>query len=157
MPLTNEWRLTKQWRFVLVTTKFFVGSIIILSRLCWLNIHTGILSDVSILKNRRKLQINEFNRKPVKLIWGDQHRKELKIPQIIINDYNHWMLGFNVANQIIAYYWPKIWCCRTRMPIFLHCLDILLVNSYILYKEKTSYQHLFLTLIIVLFESTNIS
>ena len=70
-----------------VTINFFVGSIIILSRLCWLNIHTGILSDVSILKNRRKLQINEFNRKPVKLIWGDQHRKELKIPQIIINDY----------------------------------------------------------------------
>ena len=34
-----------------------------------------------------------------------------------------------------------IWCCScTWMPIFLHCLDILRVNSYVLYKE-TAFNH----------------
>ena len=50
------------------------------------------------------------------------------------------MLGVDVVDQLIAYYRPKIRCRRTWVPIFLHCLDILRVNSYVLYKE-TSYNH----------------
>ena len=52
------------------------------------------------------------------------------------------MLGVDVVDQLIAYYQPKIRCRRTWMPIFLHCLDILLVlvNSYILCKE-TAKEH----------------
>jgi hypothetical protein len=103
------------------------------------NIHTGGSTDEQVLKNRRKPRLNEFNKQHVRLIWGDQHRKQLKIPQII-NDYNHWMLGVDVVDQLIAYYRPKIRCRRTWVPIFLHCLDILRVNSYVLYKE-TSYNH----------------
>ena len=60
--------------------------------------------------------------------------KKLQIPQII-NDYNYWMLGVDIVNQLIAYYRPKIWYWRTWVPIFLHCLDILWVNLYVLYKE----------------------
>ena len=102
------------------------------------NVHTGGPTE-QVLRNRRKPRLNEFNKKHVKLIWGDQHRKQLEIPQII-NDYNHWMLGVDVVDQLIAYYRPKIRCRRTWVPIFLHCLDILRVNSYVLYKE-TSYNH----------------
>ena len=74
-----------------------------------------------------------------KLIWDDQHRKQLMIPQIT-NDYNHWMLGVDVVDQLIAYYRPKIWCRHTWVPIFLHCLDILRVILYVLYTE-TAYNH----------------
>ena len=58
----------------------------------------------------------------------------MMIPQII-NDYNHWMLGVDVVDQLIAYYRPKIWCRHTWVPIFLHCLDILRVILYVLYTE----------------------
>ena len=59
--------------------------------------------------NRRKPQIiNEFNRKHVKLIWSDQHRKQLKRPQVI-NDYTHRIMGVDVVNQLIVYYYrPEI-------------------------------------------------
>ena len=50
------------------------------------------------------------------------------------------MLSVDVVDQLIAYYRPQIRCRRTWVPIFLHCLDILRVNSYVLYKE-TSYNH----------------
>ena len=36
---------------------------------------------------------------------------------------------------MIAYYHPKIRCRRTWMPIMLHCLDVLWVNGFILYRE----------------------
>ena len=98
------------------------------------NVHTGGSTAEQVLRNRRKPRLNEFNKKHVKLIWGDQQRKQFEIPQII-NDYNHWMLGANVVDQLIAYYRPTILCRRTWVPIFLHCLDILRVNSYVLYKE----------------------
>ena len=75
------------------------------------NIHTGDSTE-QVLRNRRKPRLNEFNKKHVRLIWGDEHRKELEIPQII-NDYNHWMLGVDVVDQLIAYYRPKIRCRRT--------------------------------------------
>ena len=51
------------------------------------NVHTSTSSDVNIFKNRRKPRINEFNRKHFILIWGDQRRKQLIIPQVVINDY----------------------------------------------------------------------
>ena len=52
----------------------------------------------------------------------------VKIPQII-NDYNHWMLGVDLVDQLIAYYRPKIRCRCTWMPLFLHGADIIRVIS----------------------------
>ena len=50
------------------------------------------------------------------------------------------MLGVDVVDQLTDYYCSKIWCCQTWVPIFLYCLDILRVDSYVVYKE-TSYNH----------------
>lgn len=47
------------------------------------------------------------------------------------------MLGVDVADQLISSYRPKIRCRRTWMPLFLHCLDVLRVNCYILYHETS--------------------
>ena len=102
------------------------------------NIHMGTEDEV-IMKPRKKPRLNEFNRKHICLVWGDDHVVSIKIPTLI-NNYNMWMLGVDLVDQLIAYYRPKIRCRRTWMPLLLHCLDIIRVNSYVLYKE-TSYLH----------------
>ena len=95
--------------------------------------------DEVIMKPRKKPRISEFNRKHICLVWGDDHVVSIKIPTLI-NDYNMWMLGVDLVDQLIAYYRLKNCCQRTWMPLLLHCLDIIRVNSYVLYKE-TSYLH----------------
>ena len=102
------------------------------------NIHMGI-EDQVIMKSRKKPRINEFNRKHIRLVWGEEHVVPIKIPTLI-NDYNMWMLGVYLVDQLIAYYRLKIRCQQTWMPLLLHCLDIIRVNSYVLHKE-TSYLH----------------
>jgi hypothetical protein len=57
------------------------------------------------------------------------------MPQVI-DDYNHWMLGVDKADQFIAYYRAKIRCRQTWMPIImLNSLDIHCVNACILHEQ----------------------
>ena len=62
------------------------------------NVHMGTENE-AVMKPR----INEFNRKHICLVWGDDHVVTVKIPQLI-NNYNHWMLGVDLVDQIIVYY-----------------------------------------------------
>ena len=55
------------------------------------------------MKPGKELRINEFNRTHICLVWGDDHVVVVKIPQII-NNYNCWMLGVDLVDQLIAYY-----------------------------------------------------
>ena len=103
------------------------------------NIHRGT-KDKVIMKSWKKPRINEFNRKYIHLVWGDEHVVPIKIPTPI-NNYNHWMLGVGLVDQLIVYYRPKIRCQRTWMSLLLHCLYIIWVNSYVLYNE-TAYLHI---------------
>ena len=59
--------------------------------------------------------------------------KILHIPGVI-DDYNHWMLGVDESDQLIAYYRPELRCRRIWMPIMLHCLDIIRINAYIIHS-----------------------
>ena len=102
------------------------------------NVHMGT-KDEAIISPRKKPHINEYNRKRIQLVWGTDHVVTVKIPQII-NNYNYWMLGVDLVDQLIAYYRPKVQCCCTWMPLFLHGADIIRVNSYVLYKE-IAYRH----------------
>ena len=97
------------------------------------NVHRGT-KDESVEKSRRRPKMNQTNKDGVVKVWGNQPRVDIKIPGII-DDYNHWMLGVDVADQMILSYRPQIRCCRTWMPLFLHCLDVLRVNCYIVYRE----------------------
>ena len=101
---------------------------------CWVNdnivkivfnVHMGA-KDESFMTPR----IIEYNRKHISLVLGDYHVITVKIPQII-NNYNHWMLGVNLVDQLIAFYQPKIRCQRTWMPLFLHGADIIHFYSYV--------------------------
>ena len=72
------------------------------------NIHMGTKDEV-VMKQRKKPRIYEFNRKHIRLVWGDDHLVAIKIPTII-NDYNHWMLCVELVDQLIVYYRPKFHC-----------------------------------------------
>ena len=87
------------------------------------NIHMKTKDEV-IMKLIKNPRINEINRKHIRLVWGDEHVVPIKIPTLI-NDYNHWILGVNLVDQLIACYQPKICCRRTWMPLLLDCLDII--------------------------------
>lgn len=60
---------------------------------------------------------------------------KIRLPRII-DDYNHLMISVYLADQLIVYYCPKIHCQQTQLPLLLQCLDVLCINSYILFKEK---------------------
>ena len=91
------------------------------------NVHEGT---ESVKRLRRKPRCTATNRRHLEQVWGDVYTKEIAIPQII-DDYNHWMLGVDKADQLIAYYRPKLRCRRTWMPLLFHALDVVRVNSYI--------------------------
>ena len=65
-------------------------------------IHLGT-SDKKVTRPRKRSRINEFNKQGVRIVWGDNHTVEINIPEIV-NNYNYWMLGVDVADQMIAYY-----------------------------------------------------
>ena len=66
------------------------------------NVHSGIKGE-SILKERCRPRINVLNNIGVCLVWEEEHTKKVRIPGIV-DDYNHWMLGVDVADQLIASY-----------------------------------------------------
>jgi len=96
-------------------------------------IHTG---RETVLRQRRRPRITQVNRNHIRSVWGNHAVFPIEIPGVI-DDYNHWMLGVDKSDQLIAYYRPEIRCRRTWMPIMLHCLDVLRINAYIVYKELT--------------------
>lgn len=87
----------------------------------------------AIKKCRRRPRTNSTNKKHVDEIWGEHPSCNVWIP-VIIDDYNHFMLGVDVADQLIAYYRPNVRCRRTWMPLMLHWLNCTRVNSFITHK-----------------------
>ena len=71
-------------------------------------VHTGCEGE-QVEANRRRPRINPINKNNVAHVWGNQHRRNIFIP-VIINDYNHWMNGVDIADQLIANYRPKLGC-----------------------------------------------
>jgi Transposase IS4 len=98
-------------------------------------IHQG---DESILKNRRRPRVTQDNRQHVHRVWANNaYVMPINIPTMI-DHYNHWMGGVDRADQLIAYYRPNLRCQRTWMPIFLHCLDIIRINAFIIARKADS-------------------
>ncbi|KAG7354989.1 transposase IS4 [Nitzschia inconspicua] len=95
-------------------------------------IHTG---DETIPRARRKPRQTSTNRNHVRLVWGNDPKVTVDIPGMI-DDYNHWMGGVDKADQYISYYRPNLRCRRSWMPIFLHCLDIMRVNGFLVVKSS---------------------
>lgn len=64
---------------------------------------------------------------------SDNHTQYINIPKVIY--CNHWMLGVDVADQLIAYCRPRIRCRRTWISLMSHCLDIIRINTFIITKR----------------------
>jgi hypothetical protein len=60
------------------------------------------------------------------------HRRLLPIPGMV-NDYNHFMNGVDIADQLQAKFTTKQRTHRSWLPLFYFCLDTAIINAYILY------------------------
>lgn len=83
-----------------------------------------------IERKQKKPRKTATNRRHLETVWGPNFIRTISIPRII-DDYNHWMLGVDKADQLIAYYQPKLCCCRTWMPLMFHALDVAHVNAFV--------------------------
>lgn len=102
--------------------------------------------EVSVKVNRKKPRITAVNRNNVEKVWGDDHVKEIEIPEFI-DDYNHCMNAVDRADQLIASLSMKHKCRRTWMPFLLYLLNIFRTNSYIVHRElKGGMTHMEFTL-----------
>lgn len=96
-------------------------------------IHTGLEGE-DVPKVRKKPRENAVNKQNIKMVWGDEWKAKVNIPTVI-NDYNQWMNGVDIADQLIAYYRPKLRCQRTWMPLMFHALDVLRINCFIVHEQ----------------------
>ena len=76
-----------------------------------------------VTKERRKPRPTDTNKRHLDTVWPTGvHKVAVEIPKVI-DDYNHWMLGVDLADQLISYYRPRLRCRRNWMPIMFHMFD----------------------------------
>jgi hypothetical protein len=84
---------------------------------------------------RRRPRETSTNATKVRAIFGSASKKSLPIP-IVIDDYNHFMGGVDIADQLRGYYNTQLSVRRTWMPLFFWLLDTAIVNSYLILKKS---------------------
>jgi hypothetical protein len=84
---------------------------------------------------RRRPRETSTNATKVRAIFGNASKKSLPIP-IVIDDYNHFMGGVDIADQLRGYYNTQLSVRRTWMPLFFWLLDTAIVNSYLILKKS---------------------
>jgi len=87
-----------------------------------------------VLKARKKPRKTKTNKQHLQTVWGQQAVVDVFIP-LFIDDYNHWMLGVDKNDQLVAYYRINLRCRRTWMPIMLHALDLMRTNAFIVFNS----------------------
>ncbi|CAG8615282.1 16971_t:CDS:2 [Cetraspora pellucida] len=100
-------------------------------------IHEIVGENWKVIRNRRQPRKTSFNANTVCRVFGDRHRKELEILWII-DDYNHYMGGVDIADQLREYYNCQLTVRRTWFPLFFWILDTVLVNCVIIYHKVTN-------------------
>ena len=88
----------------------------------------------TIMRTRKRPRKTVKNMQHVDKVWGDGAKKDIHIPSLI-DDYNHWMGGVDLADQRIAYYHPNLRCRRNWIPMFIQIMSIIRSNSYIIHKD----------------------
>jgi hypothetical protein len=74
--------------------------------------HSCSNKDVNEVNWRRPRAYNSFLKKLVANVWGDNPVKKLTLPRVSI-DYNNWIGGVNIYNQLRSYYTTQITTIRT--------------------------------------------
>jgi hypothetical protein len=96
-------------------------------------INNGLKNRIN--RERRRPRINKTNSSTINKVFGNQPKKILPIPKII-DDYNHYMGGVDIADQLRSNYIIQFPVRRTWYPLFFWMLDTSIVNSYLIYKIK---------------------
>ena len=90
-------------------------------------------ADARIERDRRRPRDTSTNAARVREVFGNQSRRKIPIPKMI-DDYNHYMGGVDIADQLRAYYSVQLKAERTWMPLFFWLIDVSLVNAYMISK-----------------------
>ena len=88
----------------------------------------------SVLSVRKKPHATSTNKGHLERVWGPDYEKAVQIPRTI-DDYNHYMLGCDRADQLISNYRLKLRCRRIWMPIMFHSLDLLRTNAFVAHSN----------------------
>lgn len=88
-----------------------------------------------IERMRRRPRETSTNAAKVRAVFGNASKKSLPIP-IVIDDYNHFMGGVDIADQLRGYYNTQLPVRRTWMPLFFWLLDTAIINSYLILKKS---------------------
>lgn len=88
-----------------------------------------------IKRIQRQSRETSTNAAKVRAIFGNSSKKSLPIP-IVIDDYNHFMGGVDIADQLRGYYGTQLPVRRTWMPLFFWLLDTAIINSYLVLKKS---------------------
>lgn len=89
-----------------------------------------------IMQERRRPRRTATNAAHLTEVWGNNARADIPIP-LVVHQYNNWMNGVDVSDQLVQYYAPIIRCYRNWLPIFLQGLQVMRVNAWIVHKMRS--------------------
>ena len=91
-------------------------------------------SEITNVPRKRPHGTNLLDRQEIQRLWGEEYRTT--IPQLSIAvDYNLFMGGVDIADQMRSYYSCHMKSQRNWMPLFYWLVDATICNSYIITKE----------------------
>ena len=107
---------------------------------CWMD--SGLVFCVSIVRevgskikrNRKHPRMTMNNKNYTREVWSEDGAKEIYIP-LIIDDYNHWMGGVDLSDNIMACYHLNLRSRRNWISTFLKIVSILCNNLYVIHRE----------------------
>ena len=83
---------------------------------------------------RRKPRATSTNATKAREPFGPTHELNLPIPSII-DDYNQYMNGVDIADHLRSNYCTQLTSHRTWVPLFYWLLDTVIINSYRIYQQ----------------------
>jgi hypothetical protein len=92
-------------------------------------VHTVNQAEDLVKRQRRRPGEKSTSASTTRPVFGDKPTKILPIPTII-DDYNHFMGGVDIANQLCAEYRIQRPTYRSWWPLFYWILDTAIVNAY---------------------------
>ncbi|CAG8728662.1 2479_t:CDS:2, partial [Cetraspora pellucida] len=92
-------------------------------------IHGLVGDEWKVERERQRPRETSTNAVKVRTVFGTESKKKLKIPRVI-DDYNNYMNGVDVADQLRSYYSMQQTTRRNWMPLFFWLLDTAIINTY---------------------------
>jgi hypothetical protein len=96
-------------------------------------VHTIHTANDFIARQRKRPAKTSTSARIVRPVFGDNPVKELEIP-VFIDDYNHNMGGVDIANQLRESFETHRSSQRNWWPLFYWLIDVVVINSYRLYR-----------------------